>query len=217
LFQEGNILYWASALLQMTYEYIDYSIRQSHDLSIPAWIANIPCLRFVAAGLALAYSPTFKGLSTISTESVTSAYLLEEKIKCEDGKFTKFIHNTRCSSLLKPNDDGFTIAEFLIFTQHVQYMKTDGLAYISDYQGGRTLLTDPQILTHPSIGGGADIFGEGNMEIGVELFEHEHICNRYCMWLGFGLRHCREGVPPTRYFLLFHCVYLSILCLHLTL
>ncbi|KAI5999014.1 hypothetical protein EDC04DRAFT_2584425 [Pisolithus marmoratus] len=93
LFWEVNVLYWASSLLQMTYEYIDYSICQSCDLSVPAWIANIPCLHFVAAGLALAYSPTFKGSAAISTESVTSAYLLEEKIKCRDGKFTKFIHN----------------------------------------------------------------------------------------------------------------------------
>ncbi|KAI6017879.1 hypothetical protein EDC04DRAFT_2576613 [Pisolithus marmoratus] len=93
LFWEANVLYWALSLLQMTYEYIDYSICQCCDLSIPAWVTNIPCLCFVTAGLTLAYSPTFKGSSAISTESVTSAYLLEEKIECGDGKFTKFIHN----------------------------------------------------------------------------------------------------------------------------
>lgn len=187
LFREANVLYWAKALLKMTYEHIDRAIRHATDLSIPEWIADIPRLHFVEAGLALAYASTSKGTSTASTGSVTGVYLLEEKIECGDAKFTKFIHNVQYSSRLKPDNDGFHIAEFLVFTQHVQYVQTDGLAYISDYQGSNTLLTDPQILTHPSVGGGTDIFSEGNVEIGVERFEQEHICNRYCSWPGFGL------------------------------
>ncbi|KAI6105998.1 hypothetical protein EDD16DRAFT_1713858 [Pisolithus croceorrhizus] len=132
----------------MTYEYIDRAISHSTNLSIPDWIANIPCLCFVEAGLALVYASTSK-LSTTSTSSVTGVYLLEEKIDCGNTKFTKFIHNVQYTPHLKPDHNGFHIAEFLVFTQHVQYIKTDGLAYISDYQGSNTLLTDPQILTHP--------------------------------------------------------------------
>ncbi|KIO08033.1 hypothetical protein M404DRAFT_135048 [Pisolithus tinctorius Marx 270] len=187
LFWEVNVLYWAKSLLQMTYEYINLAIRDAADISIPVWIANIPHLHFVEAGLALIYSTTSKGPST-STGSVVAAYLLEEKIECGDSKFTKFIHNVQYSSLLEPDHDAFHIAEFLVFTQHIQYMKTDSLAYISDYQGNTTLLTDPQILTHLSVGGGMDIFSKGNVEIGVELFEQEHVCNRYCTWPGFVLK-----------------------------
>ncbi|KIO08753.1 hypothetical protein M404DRAFT_22604 [Pisolithus tinctorius Marx 270] len=187
LFQEANILYWAKSLLQMTYEYINLAIRDAADISIPAWIANIPHLHFVEAGLALVYSTTSKGPST-SAGSVVAAYLLEERIECGDSKFMKFIHNVQYSSLLKPDHNTFHIAEFLIFMQHIQYMKTDGLAYISDYQGSTTLLMDPQILTHLSVGGGTDIFSKGNVEIGVELFEQEHICNQYCTWPGFTLK-----------------------------
>ncbi|KAF9229955.1 hypothetical protein BU15DRAFT_84261 [Melanogaster broomeanus] len=73
------------------------------------------------------------------------------------------------------------------FTQHVQYSKTCGLVYISDYQGSTTLLTDPQILTHPDVGQETDLFSEGNIEIGVKKFEEEHRCNRYCKWSGFHL------------------------------
>ncbi|KAI6128254.1 hypothetical protein EV401DRAFT_1931548 [Pisolithus croceorrhizus] len=169
----------------MTYEFIDHAICHATDLSTPDWITDIPRLRFVEAGLALVYASTSKGASTSSTGSVSGTYLLEEKI---DAKFTKFIHNVQYSSCLKPDNDGFHITQFLVFTQHVQYIKTDGLAYISDYQGSTTLLTDPQILTHPSVGGGTDIFSEGNVEIGVEHFEQEHVCNRYCSWPGFGLK-----------------------------
>jgi len=32
-----------------------------------------------------------------------------------------------------------------------------------------------------------DIFGEGNIEKAVNLFEEQHICNYYCQWPGFGL------------------------------
>ncbi|KIK15798.1 hypothetical protein PISMIDRAFT_84359, partial [Pisolithus microcarpus 441] len=134
LFREANVLYWAKSLLKMTYEYIDRAICHATDVSIPDWIADIPRLRFVEAGLALAYASASK-ISTTSTGSVTGVYLLEEKIDCSNTKFTKFIHKVQYSSRLKPDHTGFHIAEFLVFTQHVQYIKTDGLAYIPDYQG----------------------------------------------------------------------------------
>jgi hypothetical protein len=72
--------------------------------------------------------------------------------------------------------------------------------------GSTELLTDPQILTHPSVlcfcsvthythdvalfrsvSEGEDIFGEGNIEKAVGLFEEQHVCNYYCRWPGFGL------------------------------
>ena len=38
-----------------------------------------------------------------------------------------------------------------------------------------------------SVGAGQDLFGEGNLEIGVKLFAKEHICNDFCRWPGFEL------------------------------
>ncbi|KAI6042732.1 hypothetical protein EDC04DRAFT_2563769, partial [Pisolithus marmoratus] len=182
LFQEANVLYWAKSLLKMMYDFIDDAICHATDLPTPDWIADMPRLHFVEARLTLVYATTSKGTSATSTGLVTGAYLLEEKI---DGKFTKFIHNVQYSSCLKPDNDGFRIAEFLVFTQHVQYIKTDSLAYISDYQGTSGSL--PSMVTN-SVSGGVDIFSEGNVEIGVERFEQEHVCNRYCSWPGFGLK-----------------------------
>ncbi|KAI6146731.1 hypothetical protein BKA82DRAFT_3980550 [Pisolithus tinctorius] len=71
---------------------------------------------------------------------MTGAYLLEEKIEC-DGDFTKFIHNCDCVPLLNPDEEGYDIAEFLCFTQHVQYIKTKGLVYIANYQGMCSFVT----------------------------------------------------------------------------
>ncbi|KAG2344463.1 hypothetical protein BDR05DRAFT_187662 [Suillus weaverae] len=32
-----------------------------------------------------------------------------------------------------------------------------------------------------------DLFGEGNMECTVSMFEKQHKCNEFCEWRGFGL------------------------------
>ncbi|KIK34342.1 hypothetical protein CY34DRAFT_647113 [Suillus luteus UH-Slu-Lm8-n1] len=53
--------------------------------------------------------------------------------------------------------------------------------------GSMKLLTDPQILTDPSVGQGKDLFGEGTMECTVSMFEKQHKCNEFCEWPGFGL------------------------------
>jgi hypothetical protein len=35
-----------------------------------------------------------------------------------------------------------------------------------------------------SVSGGQDIFGDGNIEVAVTMFEVQHICNDYCDWAG---------------------------------
>ncbi|KAF8120877.1 hypothetical protein EV363DRAFT_1589260 [Boletus edulis] len=176
LFREANILYWAKSLLDLTYTFVDAAIKSS--AAAPPFI--VPQLRFVHAGLALAQSSASK--------SVTGVYLVEEKILCHPNEFIKFIHNRDFGPSVESDEDGYDIAQFLVFTQHVQYMKTKGLAFISDYQGNSSLLTDPQILTDPSLVVGKDMFGDGNLTNGVKKFKEQHICNHYCRWPGFGLR-----------------------------
>ncbi|KAG9311681.1 hypothetical protein JVU11DRAFT_7918 [Chiua virens] len=193
LFREANVLYWAKALLSMTYTFVDCALAASDRPPI----FDIPRLRFVEAGLALGYANTSGGGGPRSVSckagSVSTAYLVEELIPDAE-LFVKFIHNGSCLPLIEPGEPEYNVAEFLAFTQHVQYVKTGGLAYISDYQGSTSLLTDPQILTHPSVGEGSNIFSEGNLEKGVEEFENEHICNKYCKWPGFSLATFQSGV-----------------------
>jgi hypothetical protein len=61
-----------------------------------------------------------------------AGYLVEELIT---DNFLKYIHNMDCNPMLDPYEVGYEIAEFLACTQHIQYAKTGGLAFISDYQG----------------------------------------------------------------------------------
>ncbi|KIO02087.1 hypothetical protein M404DRAFT_53950, partial [Pisolithus tinctorius Marx 270] len=129
---EANTLYWAKALLTMTYNFIDGMIT-SVDFPPPF---EIPRLHFVEAGLALAHSQFMKGpVRPKYGSTLCGVYLLEEKIKGGSAAFTKYIHNMDCGPSLTTDMDGFDIAEFLAFMQHVQYSKTGGLVIISDYQG----------------------------------------------------------------------------------
>ncbi|KAG1730994.1 hypothetical protein EDB19DRAFT_1912656 [Suillus lakei] len=189
LFKEANILYWVKSLLKLTYDFIDRCVASSSEP--PPF--PIPQVRFVEGGLALAY---FQGDRKPGGEtgSTCAVFLLEEFINSDGEDFVKFIHNMDANPLIDYDEYGYDLAVFFSFTQHIQYAKTGKLAFISDYQGSTTLLTDPQILTHPSVSDGhLDIFGDGNIEMTVSQFEKEHICNKYCKWPAFGLEVYMSG------------------------
>ncbi|KAG1876491.1 hypothetical protein DFJ58DRAFT_865615 [Suillus subalutaceus] len=142
--KESNVMYWAKSLLDYTYDYIDHHISTS---STPPPF-EIPRVRFIDAGVALGYGqrtatasagsrPGAKQADTTGG-TVSAIYLLEERISLV---ITRSL----------PNEYGYDLAVFLAFMQHIQYVQTEGLAFISDYQGSLTLLTDPQILTHPCV------------------------------------------------------------------
>ncbi|KAI6158240.1 hypothetical protein BKA82DRAFT_32801 [Pisolithus tinctorius] len=139
LVREANILYWSKALLNMTYNYIHHCVSKSTDpppFEIPILWPHAP-----------------------KPGSASAMYLAEELIRFDDGpdgisgsglkKFMKFIHNSNPNPFPEPSEYRYETAEFLAFTQHVQYSNTNGQVYISDYQGSMMLLSDPQILTHP--------------------------------------------------------------------
>ncbi|KZO97355.1 hypothetical protein CALVIDRAFT_563142 [Calocera viscosa TUFC12733] len=155
--------------MAMTYQFIDKYLAES--LLEPTFV--IPRLRWIAAGVAIATGNTGQ-----------KALLLEEYIEAPEHGFVKYVHNGEAVPLLDPTDTGYETAQFLCFTQHVQWEKTSALAYISDFQGYGSLLTDPQIMTHPSLG---DLFAAGNVPEAFERFPTEHICNDFCTWFDLAL------------------------------
>jgi len=72
-------------------------------------------------------------------------YLGKELIPTpSDGEdFVKYIHNGDAAPCDLLDPDVENIAQFLAFTQHVQYVKTGKQVYISDYQGISVLILDP--------------------------------------------------------------------------
>jgi len=123
---EANILMWASCLMSVTYGFIDRFLEKSSQP--PPFF--IPRLRFVQAGIAVAQQ-------AINRRSTAHAgYLLEEYIDPSvQGPFIKYIHNTDAVLLSDENEEGYNIALFLCFAQHVQYTKTGCATYVSDFQG----------------------------------------------------------------------------------
>lgn len=139
LINECNIIYWANALMRKTREYID-----SIDKTKGKPPMTVPNPRFANAGFCIVnqsststdghsyvISARLKHKNAISP-SIQRSYMLEELI---DGRFMKFIHNQDPLPAMKPGQAGYDLAQFLCFTQHVQYVLTDKAAFISDYQG----------------------------------------------------------------------------------
>ncbi|KAH0836810.1 hypothetical protein J3R83DRAFT_8575, partial [Lanmaoa asiatica] len=131
LYREANVLYWAIALLDLVYRYIDQCIANAEHP--PPF--SIPQLHFVEAGLLFVLTDrpdASKAPIGTKPTAVGMTFLAEEVIH---GKFFKFIHNGDASPHCFDDTKVDDIAQFLSFTQHVQYIKTSGQVYISDYQG----------------------------------------------------------------------------------
>jgi len=124
---------WANALHELTKDHVSETFVRK---GFPPF--QCPVMRFVPVALA--------------TESggEKNVYLLEEKIP---EPFVKYIHNASAAITVERTDEPYMQrAEFLAFSQHLQYWKTKKLAFISDYlPGGLELLTDPQIITNPYV------------------------------------------------------------------
>lgn len=163
---EGTLLGWADSLLQFAYDFIDNFLAHQAPSDDPCQII-IPRLRFVKAAVAYSIKPVDKASGTSSSVSRRRiAYLLEELIPTEL-PFIKYIHNAEAVPLQDAGEEGYETAVFLCFIQHVQFIITQGQAYISDFQGALyyllkakfptlfafkgtgDLLTDPQVMTHP--------------------------------------------------------------------
>jgi Alpha-kinase family len=145
LSSEINCLRWASALMEMVYDFI-YSYIDMHGA--PSFA--IPEMRFAESALAI-------------VDTTHDTFMLEEVI--DDGNFVKYIGNGSVKPFDFLSGDVAYRADFLAFAQHVQYLKTKGLAFIGDFQGkwpktnkcyvnilivisgGSYVLTDPQIIT----------------------------------------------------------------------
>ncbi|KAJ7303718.1 hypothetical protein DFH08DRAFT_613003, partial [Mycena albidolilacea] len=130
----------------------------------------IPRMRFV--GIAFA---------TEGKSSERSVFLVEEQIEeSREGQFRKYINNRAPipTTFVSDSENG-TRASFLTFTQHWQFKRTHGLAFDIEmlFAGGDTLLTDPQIMSDPSLG---DIFALGNIPSECKDFPNTHLCNVFC-------------------------------------
>ncbi|KAG1722716.1 hypothetical protein EDB19DRAFT_1916527 [Suillus lakei] len=144
LFREANILYWVKALLGFVYNVIDRAVAGTSQP--PPF--DIPHVRFVDAGLVLSYYQDGSKPAS-KAASAHAGFLLKEVIDSDgrDDDFVKYIHNMDPNPLLEP-DEFRRVGWSLSLT-------------IKNQTGNTKLLTDPQIMTHPSVSDSVtkDIFG----------------------------------------------------------
>ncbi|KAI9058420.1 hypothetical protein FKP32DRAFT_1680825 [Trametes sanguinea] len=169
LMSDIQCLVWAQTLLRTAYEYIE------EVTSGPGWEGpspEVPQLRFVQAALAITDS--------VPKDKAT-AYLIEEVIDVPTSgkKWHKYINNDSAKTLPQYNKEANLRAQFLAFTQHVQLWRTRGMAFVTDYQGWGSLLTDPQIVTNPKLNG--NLFAAGNLPEAHAEFVNDHKCNDFCV------------------------------------
>ncbi|KAK7041227.1 hypothetical protein R3P38DRAFT_3179849 [Favolaschia claudopus] len=136
---EVRCIAWSAALLEDVYEGIDNFIANAANTQLPI---EIPRMRFVQVAFATEGKTGEPGRPR-------SVFLVEELIdEPAQGQFRKYINNrTPVPTNFIPRTENHNRALFLAFTQHWQFKRTHGLAFVSDYQGGNTLLTDPQVMS----------------------------------------------------------------------
>ncbi|KAJ7743742.1 hypothetical protein DFH07DRAFT_749804 [Mycena maculata] len=125
-----NLLCRGSSLLGFTYSFIHHFISQASEK--PPFV--IPELCFADVGVAVSHDQA-SGNNLANTSSLRRTYLMEELIDTDSEDFVKFVHNGNAVPLLAPEDPLYDIAQFLCFTQRIQYFKTDGAVFLSDLQG----------------------------------------------------------------------------------
>lgn len=130
MIDEGNIMYWSNSLIDFTYAFIDNTVTTS-DIPPPF---SIPRFRFVHAGLAVVHDQSGSAPASTSV-SMRRVYLVEEFINEKEEPFVKYIHNGHAVPIIEQDDPFYELAQFLSFTQHVQYSKSGEQVYISDLQG----------------------------------------------------------------------------------
>jgi hypothetical protein len=126
---EINCLRWASALMGIVYSFVDKHITMHGE---PPFL--IPEMRFVKNALAIA-------------DTTHEVYMIEEVIdEAARGTFVKYIGNGSVNPFEFLDDAAAYQAEFLVFSQHVQYLKTKGLAFIGDFQGKSSMWNYPYVV-----------------------------------------------------------------------
>ncbi|KAF8888189.1 hypothetical protein CPB84DRAFT_1684277 [Gymnopilus junonius] len=177
VFEECKLLVWANSLLTSAYDFIADFVHK-HPYPPPF---EIPKFRFVAAGMAIAQRPFENNGKKPTTTWVT--YLLEEVLPGVEKDFVKYLHNASATSELSPEDNDYHLAKFLTFIQHLQYVITGGVAYVSDFQGMLIILKSSSVIMILMLDFcHRDLFGDGNIGKVFNQFPREHQCTEHCAW-----------------------------------
>lgn len=121
LLKEVQSIIFAKILLDMVYNWVQKFLT-AHKLTLGDLPSHIPLIRMRFVKMTLA----------IEQNEDQLIYLVEEKISDD---FEKYINNATPAPLPTTSPDRSVRAQFLAFTQHVQFWKMKKIMFVSDYQG----------------------------------------------------------------------------------
>ena len=131
LMMELNCIGWASALMMCVYDFMKES-----EVQMGSPTFDVPHMQYVQCGLTISRP---EGHCDPGHAGSHTAYLIEEYIDTDkmSGKnwFIKYLNNSSARPRQFEDPRQTLHAEFLSFVQHVQFWKTEGLAFVSDFQG----------------------------------------------------------------------------------
>ncbi|VDC06450.1 unnamed protein product [Peniophora sp. CBMAI 1063] len=166
---EQNTLVWAVAAHNRSVQ----ELTNLHKRGFKNIIGQYAAVRFVDAALARLATPL----------KAYTVFMVEEYISPPDqGHFRKYLDNRTGAISENLNARDRNMAKYLSCLQHVQYLGSDRTLFVADYQGGATLLTDPQIISDPDFREKHNIcpFSDGNVPTLFQEFPTTHVCLRYC-------------------------------------
>ncbi|KAJ3917673.1 hypothetical protein F5877DRAFT_68003 [Lentinula edodes] len=188
--RDANLHLWSDMLFEFALGWI------TRFLGVTKLIppANIPSFRYVNAFVLTVHSEvTGSSVKNLSSRKMT--LMAEEVIPAAETSFCKYINNGSADigpliEELALNDPHRIETEYLSSIQHIIFWKTEGFAYLSDFQGCSGLLTDGQIMTAPELKDDLDdLFGPGNVRNAFNKFLTEHKCSksRFCRFFDLPL------------------------------
>ena len=133
LLSEIQCLVWARTLLDDVYAFVDANIPR---LGLDVATARIPHMKFVEASLAT--SGDAVSTSTHHMQSYLIEHQISPSVQVSTGRevrWRKYINNDSPAILAQFDTTANDRAAFLAFSQHVQLVQTEGMAFVTDYQG----------------------------------------------------------------------------------
>ena len=118
---EANALVYAVALLRDATDAIEHARVEKPP---PPSLIFPEKIRYVRCGMLMSKKEAKKNKTCL---------LVEERIP--SGKWHKYVHNAQQAPHSSLDSEARDLAEYLCFVQHIQWWKTRGLAFISDFQG----------------------------------------------------------------------------------
>lgn len=135
---EGNTLRFTAALLALGEAAIERAKKSGNKP--PSELPYLPPV--VYSGIAIDMNERSQEEEEGGGSQVN---LVEELLS----KFRKFLPTQVSEAPLDLTDEDYNLAQLFSALQHVQYVETHGLAFVSDFQGNEKCLTDLKVLVDP--------------------------------------------------------------------